>query len=410
MSDPKTIRINCTGAELLPIEFLNELQGGLKELSKPNEAKLRKNILELGFSEPVTIWKKGEKYYIVNGHQRVKVLGNMAAEGYDIPKIPANIVEAKDEAEAKRLVLSLTSQFGEITEEGMLAFANEAGLALKDIDESFVFPELDVGKLVLKEEDKPEKDDDVPETAPEAIAKRGEIYQLGNHRLMCGDATVAEDVNSLMKDGKANMIFTDPPYGIEYSGGTRAREKVSNDSVTGLYEFLLKSFKHQMENIVDGGPVYVCHADMNRLQFLRAFMEAGFKHASILIWAKNNSAFGRQDYHWKHEPMLYGWREGKAHEWHGDNKQDTVWLMDRPSASIKHPTMKPVELPERAIINSSPTGAVVMDVFGGSGSTMIACEKTKRQCMMIELDPVYVDVIIKRWEEYTSKKAEKISG
>jgi site-specific DNA-methyltransferase (adenine-specific) len=417
MSEEKTIRINCQGAELLPISFLNELQGGLKELSKTNEKKLRKNILELGFSEPVTIWKKGEKYYIVNGHQRVKVLGKMAAEGYDIPKIPANIVEAKDEAEAKRLVLSLTSQFGEITEKGMLAFAEEAGLALKDIDESFSFPEVDVGKLILADEDDPEKDDAMPEPAADPVAKPGEIYQLGNHRLMCGNSAEKADVEKLMGGQIADFVMADPPYNVQYVGGSGNKKERSDSYADGMateeYEkFLVDVFTNAGALSEPTAALHTWLAASNIKIVIAGFEKAGWRQRSLIVWNKLKAHYGAlgAQYKHKHEPMFYCHKVGQAPQWYGETTETTVWEYEQPRVNDLHPTMKPVGLYCISVKNHTAKGQLVYEIFGGSGTTIIACEKLDRRCCAMEKNPVYVDVIIKRWEEYTSKKAELISG
>jgi DNA modification methylase len=250
-------------------------------------------------------------------------------------------------------------------------------------------------------------EDDVPETPEEPVTKTGDLYILGNHRLLCGDATVITDVERLMDGKLADMVFTDPPYGISYQGGTKKRKAIENDQKQGedLKSFLLTMFSNVCLVSKQGASAYVCHADTERVNFTSAFVEAGFHLSSVIIWVKNNAPFCRQDYFWKHEPILYGWQAGSAHSWHGDHKQDTVWNVDRPSRSEAHPTMKPVLLVEKSLENSSKTGDLVLDLFGGSGTTMIACEKTGRSCCMMELDPGYVDVIVSRWEQAVGKKA-----
>lgn len=264
-------------------------------------------------------------------------------------------------------------------------------------------------------------DDAIPEQV-ETICKTGDLWQLGSHRLLCGDATKKEDVERLMGGGKADMVFTDPPYGVSVNQGTKADLKarhrrtdgkiVQNDGLTGenLSEFLNIVFGNYYIILKEGGCIYVCHAEALGMDviFRTAFAHSGFKPAEIIIWVKDQFAFGRQDYHWRHEPIIYGWKEGAGHYFLDDHTQDTVWEYARPKRSESHPTMKPVSLCGKAIRNSSLLGEIVIDLFGGSGSTLIACEKLGRKCFMMEIDEHYCDVIIKRWEDYTGRKAEKL--
>lgn len=259
-----------------------------------------------------------------------------------------------------------------------------------------------------------EGEDEIPDTKPDvpAIARRGDVFRLGHHRVMCGDSTSIEDLGLLMRGELANMVFTDPPYNIAYAGGTKEREAIANDEMPSedFYGFLLKVYRNLTAAMRAGASIYVCHADTERVNFTKAFQEAGFHLSSVLIWAKNNATFGRQDYFWKHEPILYGWLEGAAHSFYGPNNEETVWNIDRPSRSEQHPTMKPVQLCRRAIVNSSETGQIVLDVFGGSGSTLIAAEETGRRANLMELEPKYVDVILDRWCKFTGKEAYRMEA
>ena len=207
-----------------------------------------------------------------------------------------------------------------------------------------------------------------------------------------------------MENQLADMIFTDPPYNVDYKGSAG---KIMNDNMTddAFYCFLLDAFKNMAQKSKEGAPIYVCHADSEGLNFRAAFREAGWDLKQCIIWVKHHFVMGRQDYQWQHEPILYGWKPGAAHKFYGDRKQTTVWQIDRPMASREHPTMKPVALCAKAIENSSKAGDIVLDLFGGSGSTLIACEQLNRTCYMMELDPIYCDVIIKRWENLTGQKA-----
>jgi len=224
------------------------------------------------------------------------------------------------------------------------------------------------------------------------------------HRLLCGDSTRQDDVERLMAGKKAEMVFTDPPYGISYAGGTKKRNAIENDAIDVLpfYESFLSLGKSIS---AEGASIYIWHASSETHNCIAAAINSGWLFKSYLIWIKNNSTFGRADYHWQHEPAFYGWASNGTHRWNGDRKQTTTWNIDRPIRSDDHPTMKPVELCEKGIINSSRKDEIVYDPFLGSGSTLIACEKTKRQCFGIEIDPHYCSVIINRWQEYTGQKA-----
>jgi len=287
-------------------------------------------------------------------------------------------------------------------------------LEFKDISkldfnlDSLGFEKNELDDLIIDEVKGFTDDDAVPDKPKKPKSKLGEIYQLGHHRVMCGDATKEEDVKKLMNSQKADMVFTDPPYNINYQGGTKIREKMKNDQMNNYYEFLLSVFNNYRLLMKSGASIYVCHADSERVNVTKSFQDADFYFSSVIIWSKDNSTFGRQDYFWKHEPILYGWSKDSSHSWYGANNEETVWNIKRPSKSLKHPIMKPIELIDRALKNSSRINNIILDLFGGSGSTLIACAKTNRNCYMMELDPIYVDVIIKRWEDYTGKSSKKI--
>lgn len=250
-------------------------------------------------------------------------------------------------------------------------------------------------------------DDPSFDYAKETNIKYGDIYVLGNHRLMCGDATKKEDVEKLMNSAKADMVFTDPPYNVDYEGKAG---KIQNDKQSDelFYNFLFNSFTNMYNILKPGGSIYCCHADTEGANFRTAFKNAGFKLAECLIWVKNALVLGRQDYHWRHEPILYGWKEGSAHYFVDDRSQDTVWEYNKPKHSDLHPTMKPIELIARAIKNSSKKWEIVFDPFGGSGSTLIACEQLERNCYMMELDEKYAQTIINRWRVLTKGNVIKL--
>lgn len=245
-----------------------------------------------------------------------------------------------------------------------------------------------------EEDEAPELDEVNP-----PVSKLGEVYQLGRHRLMCGSATEITDVGELMNGQLADMIFTDPPYNVAYEGKTAEALTIENDSMSDadFCKFLLDAHTSMAEVTKAGGAIYVCHADSEGMNFRKALIDAGFLLKQCIIWVKQSMVMGRQDYQWQHEPILYGWKDGAAHFFVDDRTQTTVWNINRPSKNIEHPTMKPIELCARAIKNSSIRGAIIIDFFGGSGSTLMAADQNDRICYTMELDPRYVDVIRKRY-------------
>lgn len=251
--------------------------------------------------------------------------------------------------------------------------------------------------------------DEVPAAPKEATTQLGDVYVLGNHRLICGDSREPDTVARLMAGQKANLLLTDPPYNVDYQGGTKEKLKIENDSMsdsdfrTFLFQFLQLSF----ENMNEGAAFYIWHADSEGYNFRGAVKDCGQEVKQCLIWNKSALVMGRQDYQWKHEPCLYGWKAGAGHGWYSDRKQTTILEFDKPSKNADHPTMKPVELFTYLMVNSSQPKEIVYDPFLGSGTTVIAAEQTGRACYGIELDPKYCDVIVKRWEEFTGKKATK---
>jgi DNA modification methylase len=253
-----------------------------------------------------------------------------------------------------------------------------------------------------------EDDFDVDQEIP-PVVQLGEIWQLGRHRLMCGDSTNRETVDKLIDGHDADLILTDPPYNVDYEGKTSEKLKIRNDVMNDqtYLTFLSEAFSRMNENSKAGAAAYVCHADSEGYNVRTAFKQAGYRLRQCLVWIKNTMVMGRQDYQWKHEPILYGWKEGAGHSWYSDRKQTTVVEFDRPSSSKEHPTMKPIGLCGYLMQNSSKQGDIILDLFGGSGSTLIAAEQLKRICYMMELDPHYCDVIIKRWETLTGEVAVK---
>ena len=393
LDSKKVIEIKCKGAGTLPIDRILEFQGELKTLSKDNEKKLRNSILRFGFIAPFFVWDDKGEWRLLDGHQRLKTLLKMREEGYDIPLLPVDYIEADSEEDAKRKLLHITSQYGEFSPEGFENFT--FGLdGFEDI--RLTNDEFDISFLRDKEEAK-EDNYEIPDEI-ETDIKVGDIFQIGEHRLMCGDSTKEEDVAKLMNGQKADMVLTDPPYNVDYTGGTKDALKILNDKKSNneFYEFLYNAFMSLSKNIKRGGSAYVFHADSEGLNFRKAFIEAGFLMKQCLIWEKNSLVMGRSDYQWMHEPILYGWLEGAKHTWNSDRKQTTILKFNRPSVSKEHPTMKPVSIVAYLVNNSSKQDDIVLDTFLGSGTTMVASHQLNRKCYGMELDPKYCQVIIDR--------------
>lgn len=270
------------------------------------------------------------------------------------------------------------------------------------------FDSVELGNLLEPDPKAGLTDEDAtPELQASPVSQPGDVWRLGPHRLMCGDSLSLDHVARLMDGHKADLIVTDPPYNVAYEGGTADKLTIQNDSMSGadFYRFLLDAYTAMFASAKDGAGIYVFHADSEGTNFRKALTDAGFKLAQCCVWVKQSLVLGRQDYHWQHEPVLYGWKPTGAHRWYSDRKQSTVWNFDRPSRNDVHPTMKPVALIEYPITNSSRGGDLVLDLFGGSGSTLIACEKTCRHARLMELDPRYCDVIVRRWQDFTGQQA-----
>ena len=373
-----------------------------KDLKPEDEEyqKIKKSILEFGYVAPVIV---NSDMTVIGGHQRLKVLKEL---GYK--EVECNIVDL-DKTKEKALNIALNKITGEWDNaklEELLAELKETDI---DMDMTgFSFDEVD---NILKDIEGSKEDDfDLDKTLneiDEPITRPGDIWILGKNRLMCGDSTQKENVLRLMDKQEADMLLTDPPYNVDYEGKTVDALKIENDNMTSteFYNFLLDSFRNMFEVTKCGSSVYVFHADTEGLNFRNAFNAVGFKLAQCLVWVKNTFVMGRQDYQWRHEPILYGWKEGAGHYFIDDRKQSTVLEFDKPSRNAEHPTMKPIDLLVYLIKNSSKENDLILDLFGGSGSTLIAAEQVKRRCYTMELDPKYCDVIVKRWELLTGEKA-----
>jgi len=367
-------------------------------------AQLAGSIKEFGFNNPVLVDKDNS---VIAGHGRL-----MAARKLGMDKVPVVELDHLTESQRKAYVLAdnrIALNSGWDT--SMLSL--ELQDLKDDIDLSllgFDPDELDALLNPIEETEGLTDEDAVPDVPDEPKTKLGDIYILGNHRLMCGDSTSIDSVEKLMNGQLADQLVTDPPYNIAYEGGSKKREQIKNDEMADEeFRQFLKDVYIAANAVMKAGAVfYIWHADTEGYNFRGAARDMGWKVRQTLIWNKDNSAFGRSDYHWKHEPCLYGWKEGAAHLWAADRKQTTVIECKRPSKSDLHPTMKPVELMEYQILNNTKGSDIVLDLFGGSGSTMIAAEKIGRKSCLMELDPKYCDVIVKRWEDFTGKKAELV--
>lgn len=353
------------------------------------------SIKEFGFKVPIVLDKNN---IIVAGHTRYK-----AAKLLNITEIPCIIADdlSDEQVKAFRLIDNKAAELASWD----IDLLNLELENIKDIDmELFDFQISNILDNVVDDEYEVELPED-PKT------KNGNIYKLGNHYLMCGDSTNAEDVKKLMNNQLADLIVTDPPYNVNYEGKTDNNLKIMNDNMEDnqFYSFLESAFINLYDSIKAGGSIYVFHADTEGLNFRKAIMSSGFKLAECLVWVKNAFVMGRQDYHWKHEPVLYGWKPGASHYFINDRSQSTVLEFDKPIRNEEHPTMKPIDLIAYLINNSSKKDEIVLDLFGGSGTTMIACEQTNRKAFIMELDPRYCDVIVDRWEKFTNQKAELIN-
>lgn len=393
--------MEMTQIELLLVSSLIPYARNSRTHSDEQVAQIAASIREFGFTNPVLIDANGT---IIAGHGRVlaaKKLGLIEVPCLRLGHLTPSQIRAYVIADNK---IALNAGWDDEMLKAELLTLQEEGFNT----DLTGFSDDELNALLTVETVEGETDpDEVPETPVEPITKLGDIWILGNHRLMCGDSTSIDSVNRLMGGEHANLLLTDPPYNVDYKGGTDEALTIMNDSMDNdsFAQFLRDVYSTADTVMKEGAVFYIWHADSEGLNFRKAAFEVGWKVRQCLIWNKNSLVLGRQDYHWKHEPCLYGWKDGAAHFWGSDRTQTTVLNFNRPSRNGEHPTMKPVELFEYQIKNSSKPLDVVLDLFGGSGTTAIACEKTGRKARLMELDPKYCDVIVKRWEDFTGKKA-----
>lgn len=370
-------------------------------MDKIQTKKLSNSIDTWGYLDPIIVNKRN--MVVIGGHQRLAKLLQKGVIEEDVVFVDL------DQNNEKALNLALNKIRGQFDETKLESLIEDLQLEGFDV-ELTGFQETELEALfpeeklpVIDDEYKPEEAEIEPKVEP------GDIWILGRHRLLCGDATQDEDMQQLMNNQLADLIITDPPYNVDYTGATKDQLKIQNDHMDNkFHEFLLKSYQAMYNAAAPGAGIYVFHADTEAVNFRETFTMAGWKLAQCCIWAKQSLVMGRQDYHWQHEPVLYGWKPTGTHHWYSDRKQSTLWQFQKPTKNLEHPTMKPIELISYPMQNSSKKGDLILDPFGGSGSTLMAAEQTMRTCHTMEIDPHYCDVIINRWEEFTGEKAHKI--
>jgi DNA modification methylase len=403
----KTIEIyNLGNLPTAPLDHFLELQEDFKISDSDKLSKLQMLIITRGFKYAFKAWKDPDgKLWIIDAHQRKKALTALRKSGFEIPPIPYEPIFAADKKEAVEEIAAYNSEFGKKNPDTLLFEKYQIDsdtldrfnldfkpIALESPSFGSVLSGLDDGEI---------KENDIPDLANiEPVTKPGDLYIMGDHRLLCGDSLLSNDVKKLMNGRKADCSVTDPPYNVSYVGATEDNLSIRNDSMSNddFLLFIRQAFTLMYNQLKEGAPVYVFHADTEGANFRIAFKQAGFKFAQCLIWVKNVFTLGRQDYQWKHEPILYGWKPGAAHIWLSDRKQSTVWNFDKPQRNADHPTMKPVALMAYPIRNSCPVRGIVIDFFAGSGPTLLAAQQVDRICYAMENDPRYCDVIINRFK------------
>jgi DNA modification methylase len=396
-----------THIERWPTEKLVPYARNARTHSEEQVAQIAASIVEFGFTNPILAGSDG---VIVAGHGRLA-----AAQKLGLETVPVVVLNHLTPTQRRALIIAdnriaenagwddamLRIELQSLQEDGfnldITGFDADALAEIMAGEETAVDGQTD--------------DDAVPEVPVTPISRPGDVWELGNHRLLCGDATDPASYDALMADGQADMVFTDPPYNVDYANSAKDKMRgkdrpILNDNLgDGFYDFLLAALTPMLERCAGATYIAMSSSELDTLQ--QAFRAAGGKWSTFIIWAKNTFTLGRADYQRQYEPILYGWPEGQTRHWCGDRDQGDVWNIKKPQKNDLHPTMKPVELVERAIRNSSRPGDIVLDPFGGSGTTMIAAEKSGRVGWLIELDPKYVDVIVRRWQDWTGQEAHR---
>ncbi len=396
--------MNELQVRLCPIDQLVPYQKNARTHSDEQIAQIAASIQEFGWTNPILA---GPDYVVIAGHARLA-----AAKKLRLTEVPVIVLGHLTEVQRRALVIADNQlALGAGWDEELLRVELRV-LQAEDFDLDLVgFGELELAELMANDGDYAGHTDEdaVPETPETAVSVPGDLWDLGDHRVYCGDATQLEAIEKVMAGGLADMVFCDPPYGVAYGSSAPARrerqkKRIANDDLGVAFgEFLCKASANFLS--VTKGAVYICMSSSELHTLQKAFTTAGGHWSTFVIWAKDRFTLGRSDYQRQYEPMLYGWREGTDHFWCGARNQGDVWFVNKPQANVLHPTQKPVELVERAIRNSSKSRDTVLDPFAGSGTTLIACEKHGRQARLVELEPKYVDVVVRRWEQYTERKA-----
>ena len=384
----------------VPVDKLIPYINNAKVHSEDQVTRIASSIREFGFLNPVIIDKD---FNIIAGHGRV-----MAAKKLEMKEVPCLFVEGLTDAQRKAYILA-DNKLGELAEWDTDLVTSELEMLLdENFDVDLIgFTEDELQRLLNQDDSEAEEDDfDVDaELEKPTFSKSGDVWLLGRHRLICGDSTDQNVIDTLMDGKKANLVVTDPPYNVNYEG---TAGKIKNDNMASdkFYTFLFDAFSCMEHAMADDASIYVFHADTEGLNFRKAFQDAGFYLSGCCIWEKPSLVLGRSPYQWQHEPCLYGWKVKGKHQWYSGRSDTTIWKFDKPKKNADHPTMKPIPLLAYPIKNSSMTNSIVLDPFGGSGSTLIACEQTERICCTCELDEKYCDVIVKRFIEQSGSEKD----
>ena len=390
-----------TEMQLVPIAKLVPYVNNARTHSTEQIKKLRSSLREFGFINPVII---DRDYGVIAGHGRI-----LAAKEEGIKEVPCVFADHLTEAQKKAYIIADNRMAMDAGWDEELLRVEIEALQGMDFDPLLTgFDEKELAALFDDGAEAKDDDFDVDEELEKPVfSKTGDVWTLGRHRLVCGDSTKTETYETLMQGKKANLVVTDPPYNVNYEGSAG---KIKNDNMAAekFYQFLLDAFTNMEKVMAEDASIYVFHADTEGLNFRRAFTDAGFYLSGCCIWKKPSLVLGRSPYQWQHEPVLYGWKKNGKHQWYSDRKQTTIWEFEKPRKNADHPTMKPIPLLAYPITNSSMSNTLILDPFGGSGSTLIACEQTDRSCCTIELDEKYCDVIVKRYVELKGS-AEDVS-
>ena len=404
-------RVPDAAALWLPLGQLRRWEKNPRK-NDPAAARVAASIRRFGFVAPIVVWTSANR--MVAGDTRLKAMRLIEREtptfvprgapGPGMARVVFHEFDSEAEADLYALADNRLNEIAEWDED-----ARDAILVGYD-DEARIVAGFD-GPIVEPGASLP-GEDVIPEPPAAPTTQAGDLWLLGAHRLLCGDSTDAAALSRVMEGAQADLLWTDPPYNVDYVGGTRDALTIQNDSMDdeSFHAFLVAAFTSANAVMRDGAVFYIAHADTNGFTFRAAVRDVGWKLAQCLIWVKDVFVMGRQDYHWRHEPILYGWKQGAGHHAVADRTQDTVWEIDRPKRSVEHPTMKPVELVERAIRNNTDPGQHVLDPFAGSGTTLVAATRTGRTAHLVELDPRYCDVVVERWQTLTGEKAARIAA